>query len=126
MLRNLIVRILIRWAANSFGLWIAGQLISSVSHNNDIAVLLIAGLVLSIINAIIKPIVVIFSLPFIVFSLGLFLIIINGFMVWIMSQLVDQFEVNGFGSAVLVGIIIGLVNYAVSTLLEDGKVLKDE
>lgn len=125
MLRNLIIRIAVRWAANSFGLWLAERLFTGISYGDDWRVIVIAGLVLSLLNAVIKPILVIFSLPAIVLSLGLFLVMINGFTVWLMSKLVDQFVVDGFGTAVLAGIIIGLVNYAVTTLLEDGRILKD-
>ena len=125
MLRNLIIRIAVRWAANTFGLWLAGRLFTGISYSNDWRVIVVAGLVLSLLNAVLKPILVIFSLPAIVLSLGLFLVIINGVTVWLMSKLVDQFVVDGFGTAVLAGIIIGLVNYAVTTLLEDGRILKD-
>ena len=125
MLRNLLIRIAIRWLANSFGLWLAGRIFSGVYYNGSWEIILIAGLVLSLLNFFIKPILVIFSLPAIVLSLGLFLVMINGFTVWLMSKLVDQFTIDGFGPAVLTGIIIGLINYAVTTLLEDGRILKD-
>lgn len=126
MLRNLIIRILIRWFANSFGLWLAGQIFTGIYYSHSWEVIVVAGLVLSILNAFIKPILIIFSLPAIVLSLGLFLVLINGFTVWLMSKLVDQFTIISFGSAVLAGIIIGLLNYAVTTLLEDGRILKDD
>ncbi len=126
MLRNLIIRIAVRWAANSFGLWLAGRIFAGINYGDDWRVIVVAGLVLSLLNAFIKPILIIFSLPAIVLSLGLFLIMINGFTVWLMSKLVDQFAIDGFGPAVLAGIIIGLVNYAVTTLLEDGRILKDD
>lgn len=125
MLRNLLIRIAVRWAANSFGLWMAGRIFTGISYGDNWHVIVIAGLVLSLLNAVIKPILVIFSLPAIVLSLGLFLVMINGFTVWLMSKLVDQFVVDGFGPAILAGIIIGLVNYSVTTLLEDGRILKD-
>jgi len=125
MLRNLLVRVAIRWIANSFGLWLAGQLFAGINYDSDWRVIALAGLVLSLLNAVIKPILVIFSLPAIVLSLGLFLVMINGFTVWLMSMLVDQFSIDGFGPAILAGIIIGLVNYAVTTLLEDGRILKN-
>ena len=101
-------------------------MIPTIDYSNDPWIILVAGLVLSVINFILKPILVIVTLPFIAISLGLFLVVINGFLVWLMSTLVGSFDVTGFGSAILAGIIIGLVNYAVSTLLEDGKVLRDE
>lgn len=116
---RILPRILIRWVANSFGLWIAGRLLVSVDHANDFGVIIAAGLVLSLVNALIKPLVIILALPAIVFSLGLFMIIINGLMVFLVSELVGSFQIDSFGAAVLAGAIIGLVNYSITTVLGD-------
>lgn len=118
-MKQLLIRISVRWLANSFGLWIAGRLLPAIEHNDDLKVIILAGLVLSLVNGLIKPLVVILSLPAIVFSLGLFMILVNGFMVYLAGELVGSLEIDTFGSAVLAGIIIGLVNYAITTLLED-------
>lgn len=75
---------------------------------------------LAIVNAVIKPIVVIMSLPAILFSLGLFMIVINGLMVLLVSKLYTDLYVTNFGVAMLAGMVIGLVNYLVSTILEEG------
>lgn len=117
--REIIVRVTLRWAINSFGLWLADRLISTISFGEGLTPIIVAGLVLSIINTLIKPAVVILSLPAIVFSLGLFMVFVNGLMVYLASTLVGSFEIEGFGSAILAGIIIGLVNYAMTTLLEE-------
>jgi len=79
----------------------------------------IAGLVLAVMNAIIKPIVIILSLPAILLSLGLFMIVINGLMVLLVSKLYAPLQVTNFGAAMLAGMIIGLVNYLVTTILEE-------
>ena len=115
---NWIYRILLRWSANSLGLWIAGRLIGGVDHGDSLAVIIIAGLVLSLVNTLIKPLVVILSLPAILLSLGLFVVIINGFMVWLAANFVGDFEVATFGAAVLAGLVIGLVNYVVTMFLD--------
>ena len=117
-MKDIGIRIVVRWVANSFGLWLSGRLISGIDLQDDLKVIIVAGLVLSLVNALLKPLLVIMALPAIVFSLGLFLIIVNGLMVLLASELVSSFEVEGFGSAVLAGIIIGLVNYAVTTTME--------
>ncbi len=117
--QELIIRIAFRWLANSFGLWIAGRLLPDVSHGDEISIIIFAALILSIINAVIKPVVTILSLPAIVLSLGIFTIFVNGLMVYIASSFVGSFEISSFGGAVLAGIIIGLVNYIVTTLLEE-------
>jgi putative membrane protein len=115
-----IARFLVRWFVNTLGLWIAAGLLSGgISYGNRLRVVIIAGLILSIVNGIIKPVVVILSLPAILFSLGLFMIVINGFMIVAVSWLYEPLKVENFGAAVLAGMVIGLVNYLVTTILED-------
>lgn len=83
--------------------------------------LLIAGLILSLVNALIKPILVLFSLPFIVLSLGIFTVVINGVLVWLVDALYAPFEVGTFYYAVLAGLVVGLVNYVLTILLDREK-----
>lgn len=117
--KELAIRISLRWVANTFALWLAAWLISDVSYGENFWVIVLAGLILSIVNTLVKPLVVMLSLPVIVFSLGIFTIFINGLMVWLVSLLLHSFEVTSFGAALLTGIIVGLVNYAVTSLLEE-------
>jgi putative membrane protein len=125
LMRSPFVRFLVRWLVCSLGLWIAAGLLSrSVSYSNDTAVIIIAGLILAIINTILKPIVVILSLPAVLLSLGLFMIVINGFTVYLASRLYSSFHVTNFGAAILVGMVIGLVNYLVTTILESSSSYK--
>jgi putative membrane protein len=122
MHRGPVSRFIIRWFVCSLGLWIAAGLLGErISYDSRIGVIVVAGLILAIVNTIIKPIVVILSLPAILFSLGLFMIVINGLMVLLASWLYPNLEVTSFGTAVLAGIVIGLVNYLVSTILEEDK-----
>jgi putative membrane protein len=112
LMRSPFVRFLVRWLVCSLGLWIAAGLLSrSVSYSNDTAVIIIAGLILAIINTILKPI-------------GLFMIVINGFTVYLASRLYSSFHVTNFGAAILVGMVIGLVNYLVTTILESSSSYK--
>lgn len=116
-------RFLMRWLVSSLGLWIAAGLLShSIDYQNRIGVIIIAGLILAIINAIIKPIVVILSLPAILLTLGLFMVVVNGFMVFLVSKLYAPLEITNFWAAILAGMIIGLVHYLVTAILEDHKV----
>jgi putative membrane protein len=115
-----IYRFLTRWLVCSLGLWIAASFLSSsISYGNRFRVILIAGLVLALINIVIKPVLVIFSLPALLFTLGLFMIIINGMTVYIASKLYHPLHVTNFWAAVFAGMIIGLVNYLVTAILED-------
>ena len=120
MKRGPIARFVIRWFVCSLGLWIAAGILGQrINYESRLGVIIIAGLILAIVNAIIKPIVVILSLPAILFSLGLFMIVINGLMVMLVSKLYEPLQVTNFGAAMLAGMVIGLVNYLVSTILED-------
>lgn len=112
-------RFLLRWAVNSLGLWLAQRLFDTVSFEENLTTVLLAGLVLSIVNALLKPLLVILTLPAVLLSLGLFMVVINGVIVFIASQVYGPLEVTTFGGAMLAGLVIGLVNYAVTTLVED-------
>ncbi len=110
----------VRWVASSFGLWLSMQLLGGFgASNNQASVLtfLIAGLVFSVINALLRPIIIILSLPAILLTLGLFILIVNGFMVYISLKLIPDLSL-GFGQAIIVGIILSIINYVVSGLLE--------
>ena len=111
---------LTRWFVCSLGLWIAASFLSSsISYDSRLRVIVIAGLVLAIINIVIKPILIIFTLPAILLTLGLFTIIINGLTVFIASKLYTPLHITNFWAAVFAGMVIGLVNYLVTEILDD-------
>ena len=115
-------RFLIRWFVCSLGLWIAAGLLGDgLSLGSRSGVVIMSGLILALVNIIIKPIVVILALPAILFSLGLFMIVINGLMVLLASKLYDNLQIKNFGAAILAGMVIGLVNYLVTTILEENR-----
>lgn len=122
MNQSFFYRFLVRWLVCSLGLWIAAGLLGShLTYNSSMSVILIAGLILAVVNAILKPIVVLLSLPAILFTLGLFMVVINGFMVWLVSKLYDSLHISNLWVAILAGMIIGLVNYLVTAILENRK-----
>lgn len=113
-------RFLIRWFVSALGLWIAAGLLGGrINYGQSLGVIVIAGLMLAIVNTIIKPIVIVLSLPAILFSLGLFMLVINGFMVMLVSKIYEPLHVTNFWAAMLAGMVIGLVNYLVTTILEE-------
>lgn len=118
--QGFVYRFLLRWLVCSLGLWIAaGLLHGSVSYGNHVGAVIIAGLILAVINAIIRPILVLASLPAILLTLGLFMLVINGLTVYLASKLYSGLQISSFGVAILTGVIIGLVNYLVTAILEE-------
>lgn len=115
-----IYRFILRWIVCSLGLWIAAGILSgSVSYGNHIGAVIVGGFILAAINAIIKPILVIATLPALLVTLGLFMIIINGLTVFLASKLYSPLQINSFWAAIVTGIIIGIVNYLVTAILEE-------
>lgn len=119
MKNGAMTRFLIRWFVCGLGLWITAGIFGGITYDSRVGVIVVAGLILAAVNAVIKPIVIILSLPAILFSLGLFMIVINGFMVLLVSKLYASLYVTSFWTAILAGMVIGLVNYLVTTILED-------
>lgn len=118
--QSFVYRFIVRWLVCSLGLWIAaGFLGSHLTYGNSAWVIVWAGFFLAIINAILRPILVIFSLPAILLTLGLFMVVINGTTVFLVSKLYTSLEVTNFWAAILAGMIIGLVNYLVTAILEN-------
>jgi len=112
---------ILRWILNSVGLWVAVRIFGTGYSDADLAtgvwVFLLAGLIFSFINTILRPIVIILSLPAILLTLGLFTIIVNGLMVYISLMLAPGLHMT-FWNSVLTGIVLSLVNYIVSSALE--------
>lgn len=118
-MRRQIFNLVLRWGINSLGLLIAAGVVGSITFEQQrVSVIATAGLILAIINAVIKPAVVILSLPFIVLSLGLFIVVINGFMVFLLSKFYGQLNISSFGAAIITGLVIGLVNFIVTKVIE--------
>ncbi|MDB5185262.1 MAG: hypothetical protein JWN38_1070 [Candidatus Saccharibacteria bacterium] len=112
---------LTRWLVSSLGLWIAAGLLgnNSITYQNEASVIITGGLILAIINIFLKPFIIILSLPFILFTLGLFMVVINGLTVYIASKLYTPLHITSFWSAVFAGMVIGLVNYLVTAIVEE-------
>jgi putative membrane protein len=74
-------------------------------------------LVLSILNLIVKPVLILFTIPLTIFTFGLFLLVINGLMVWITSRWIEGFYIATFGKAVFFGILLSVSTYLIERLL---------
>lgn len=104
----------------SFGFWISVRLFGVENYDStaqSIFAYLLAGSIFSLVNSILKPILTILSLPFVLVTLGLFMLVVNGFMVWLTVALAPGIEMS-FGWSIISGIILSLVNYLVSGIRE--------
>lgn len=110
--------LLVRWAIVSAGLWVAAALVSGISFSSTGA-LLIAALVLGILNAVVRPILIVLTLPVTVVTLGLFLFVINAAMLKLASAIVDGFLVEGFWSAVFGALVLSLVSLVLNVFVND-------
>jgi len=120
-MKEQILVFIIRWVLSSFGLWIAVRLLGTGYENVEVTAgiggFLFAGFIFSIVNSILKPLAVILSLPAILLSLGLFMLIVNGALVYISILLSPGISMSFFNS-ILTGIILSLINYIVSAAVE--------
>ena len=120
MRMSMLARFLMRWLGSSIGLWVAAALMSShISYGDSTGAIIGAGFILAVLNMLIRPILVILSLPAIILSLGLFMLVINGLTVYLASVLYAPLHITSFWAAIVAGIIIGLVNYLITAILEE-------
>ena len=115
------LRTLLQVVLNGVALWVASQLVPGIHYQGDLVYLLLAGLVIGVINLIVKPIVSFFSLPLIILTLGLFYLVINGLMLWLAASVLDGLTVDGCGAAILGGLVIALVNWLVRAFTADSR-----
>ena len=106
------MKLLLRWVVNAVTLLAATQIISGF-HVSSFYSALVAALILGLLNAIIRPILLVLTLPVNILTLGLFTFVINGLIVWFMATFVKGVTVDGFLPALAVGILA----WAVSTLM---------
>lgn len=110
---------IVRWLLNSFGLWIAIRLLGTGYENVEpatgILAFLSAGLVFSLANSFIKPVLVTLSFPLILLTLGLFMMIVNGVLVYYSLMLAPGGVSMTFQHSIVAGLILSMINYIVST-----------
>jgi putative membrane protein len=103
-------RLALRWAFNVAALFVAAWVLSGVSYGDDWWALLIAAIVFTLVNAFIKPVLAILSIPFIVVTLGIFYFLLNILMLYITDWIVGPFEIKTFWWGALAAIIVSVVN----------------
>ena len=108
---------IVRLIINMVAVLIISYLFPKIIRVDGFLAALVAAFLLGIVNSIIKPILVLLTLPITVLTLGLFLLVINGLMLWLVSALVKGFYVNGFWGAVFGSVLISIVSWILSRAL---------
>lgn len=112
------MKILIKWLISTLAILLTAYLIPDISVTSFYIALIIA-LILGFINAVIRPLIVILTLPINIVTLGLFTFIINGFFFWLLATFIKGFEVGGFWTAVLGALIISVISWLGNQLIHD-------
>lgn len=114
------MRFLTRLLINAAALWAAIRLVPGISFEGGWPLLFAVALVFGALNAVIRPILWLLTLPFLIVTLGLFTFVLNAFMLWMTSAASDlfglRFHVDGFGAAFLGALVITVVSFALSLL----------
>lgn len=110
------MRLILTWLINAAALLALPYLLHSVTVTS-LGAALIAALVLGLVNTLIRPVLVVLTLPVTVLSLGLFILVINAVLFWAVAHLVDGFQVAGFASAFIAAIVYSIISWALSALL---------
>lgn len=111
-------RFLVMWVFNVAALWVAAKLLSGVHVSGGRAWLtfVLAGLVFSLANMVVKPIVAILAIPLIILTLGIAYFLVNVLMIFLTSWVVSDFHVDGFWSGVGAAVIVWIVNVLLDAL----------
>ena len=101
--------IIINWAISSLAIILSAYFLPGVTISGIIPAL-ITALVLGFVNSVLKPVLLILTLPINIFTLGLFTLVINALLIMLTSSLVPGFQVSGFGSALLFSVVLSIIN----------------
>jgi len=112
------LRFLIRFAFAAAGLALAAHLVPGVSYENTTA-LVLAALLLGIVNALLRPILFILTLPLTIITLGLFLLVLNGAMIGLVAWLIKGFTVDGLVPGMLAAVVTGVVSWIGGLVIGD-------
>ncbi len=121
------MRFLIRLVVAAAALWVAAAVVNGVDVNEHgwrlVLTLLGVALVFGVVNAVVKPVLTLLALPAIILTLGLVLLVVNGLLLeltsWLARKAHLDFEVHGFGAAVLGALIVSVVSWALGMMLPD-------
>lgn len=111
-------RFLQRWAITTLAVTVAAHVVPGITYDHWVA-LLVASLLLGVLNAVLRPVLMVLSLPLLLVTLGLFTLVINALLLYFVGYLVRAFQVASFGAAFWGGLVISLVTMALNVLIPE-------
>jgi putative membrane protein len=114
-----VTELLARLVGNLAALWVASELFSGVGHGGEFGVLVLAAVVFTAANWLVKPVVTVLAIPLIIVTLGIAYFFVNVLMLLLTEWIVDDFRVTGFWTLVGATIVIWVVNLVVSAAVHD-------
>jgi len=113
---------LTRWLVTTLAVFITAKIMPGISYGDSLGTLLAASLLLGIVNALVRPVLLLFSLPLILVTMGFFILVVNALMLELVGKLIHGFEVDGFWAAFFGSILIGIVSWMLNGFFrKDGK-----
>ena len=112
------MRFLIHWLVIALALWVTATILPGV-HFSSATALAVGAIVLGLVNALVRPVLTILTLPITILTLGLFYLLVNGFAFWLAAVIVPGFDVAGFWWAVLGAFIVGLISWFVGAFARE-------
>jgi putative membrane protein len=112
------MRLLLRLLINAAALWAATRLVSGISFSGDWRFLFAVALVFAVLNVLVRPVLTLLTFPLLIVTLGLFILVLNAFMLWLTGALSETlglgFHVAGFWPAFKGGLVVSIVSFALS------------
>jgi len=116
----MLAKFLVRMVFAALGLWVASMIVPGV-HISNTGTLIVAALLLGVVNALVRPIVFILTLPLTIVTLGLFLLVVNAAMIGLVAMLLGGFTVNGLIPGVLAAIVTGVASWIGGMAIRDDR-----
>jgi putative membrane protein len=117
--------LLSRLLINAAALWVATRFVPGISFDGDWRLLFVVALVFGLLNVLVRPILKLLTLPFLILTLGLFIFVLNAFMLWLTGAISDAFElgfhVAGFRAAFLGALVVTVVSFVLSLFVRRGE-----
>jgi putative membrane protein len=111
------VRLVVSWLTNVLAIYLASLVFDGIFYGGELWVLLVAGLVFALVNTVVRPIVILLTLPAVILTLGLALFLINALMLWLTDLIIPPFEAQGFWALLGGAVLIWAVNMIVHGLI---------